>query len=171
MDRVSAPIAAERLVPTPSAVEFEPLSAYQLLAGNERPTRVAPPRPALSPEQVRALWISTALLMVVVAGWIRHLTPLTMNADEIWSVWQSFGSLSDVIRWTPTDWPPTYYVSIWAWKGLVGYTPEALRMLSLFTMLIGITVLSRAATAIWDRRVGQFTILVFGITSRMSLTC
>ncbi|PJF24594.1 MAG: hypothetical protein CUN53_17045, partial [Phototrophicales bacterium] len=44
---------------------------------------------------------------------------------------------AQIIAWTPYDWTPAYYLTIGAWRELVGFTPFALRMSSLLIFLIG----------------------------------
>ena len=65
------------------------------------------------------------------------LQDVYFTQDESWSVWQGFGSWSNVIRWTPFDWPPLYYLTLDFWVEVVGLQPLALRLLSVFSFLIG----------------------------------
>ncbi|MDL1885970.1 hypothetical protein FBR01_20330, partial [Anaerolineae bacterium CFX8] len=71
------------------------------------------------PNRPRALAILlAALLLLIAASRIPRLHEPQMNQDEIWSVWQTLGSPAQIIRWTPYDWPPLYYLALGTWRGL-----------------------------------------------------
>ena len=77
------------------------------------------------------------LLLAIAAVRILLLQDIYFTQDEGWSAWQVFGSWSDVIRWTPFDWPPLYYLTLDFWVEVVGLQPLALRLLSVYYFLIG----------------------------------
>ena len=77
------------------------------------------------------------LLLAIAAARVLRLEDVNLHNDEIWSVWQGFGTWSDVIRWTPYDWPPLYFLMLDFWVELVGLQPLVLRMLSVLFFLIG----------------------------------
>ncbi len=79
------------------------------------------------------------LLLTIAAARILRLEDVQPHPDEIWSIWQGFGSLTDIIRWSPYDWPPLYFVCLSFWVKLVGLQPIALRMLSVFCFMIGVS--------------------------------
>ncbi|MFO7321385.1 MAG: glycosyltransferase family 39 protein [Chloroflexota bacterium] len=105
----------------------------------------------------------TLILLLVAASRILRLDVWSMQPgpDEVWSVWQTLGSLQDVIRWTPYDWPPGYYVTLWFWRNLVGIHPIAVRMLSVFAMLIGAAAMYRAGRLWSGRRAGTFAAIAY----------
>lgn len=105
----------------------------------------------------------TLVLLLVAASRIPRLDVWDMqpSLDEVWSIWQTFGSLGDVIRWTPYDWPPGYYVTLWGWQQLVGIHPVAIRMLSVCAMLVGTAGLYRAAGTLGGRRAGVLAALAY----------
>lgn len=86
-----------------------------------------------------SLWLIVALLLVIVASRAYRLDVdvLDVQTDEAWSVFQTFGALTDVVRWTPYDWTPLYYVELALWRGLVGAHPVALRWLSVLLFAVG----------------------------------
>ncbi len=104
----------------------------------------------------------TGLLLVVAAGRIIPLRELPMNADEIWSIWQTFGTPADVLRWTPQDWPFPYFLTVWGWKELVGITPLALRMSSVLVSLLGAAGLYAVTRRIWDEKTALFALVIYG---------
>mgnify|MGYP000400860976 CR=1 FL=1 len=95
----------------------------------------------------RHSWIiftATILLLLIAASRVLRLDSLGMNPDEVWSVWQTFGTPSQILRWTPYDWPPGYYLTLGLWRGLSGQHPIILRYLSVLAFLIGNSFLFRA---------------------------
>jgi hypothetical protein len=60
-----------------------------------------------------------------------------MNPDEIWSVWQTFGTPTQIVSWTPNDWPPGYYLILAGWRAFNGQHPIILRYLSVLAFVVG----------------------------------
>jgi hypothetical protein len=83
------------------------------------------------------------LLLIISASRVLRLAQLGMNPDEIWSVWQTFGTPGQILLWTPYDWPPGYYLTLGLWRGLTGQHPIVLRYLSMLAFLIGCSFLFR----------------------------
>jgi hypothetical protein len=83
------------------------------------------------------LFLITGLLLIIAASRFTRLSDIDMELDEVWSIWQTFGTPQQIVQWTPYDWTPTYYLVLGAWKELVGIHPEALRALSVFVFLPG----------------------------------
>ena len=79
----------------------------------------------------------SCLLLLIAATRILRLSAFDMSEDEVWSVWQTFGTPGQIIQWTPYDWAPFYYLSLGLWRALVGIHPIILRYLStLFALII-----------------------------------
>ena len=78
------------------------------------------------------------LLLTIAAARILRLEDVQPHPDEIWSIWQGLGSITDIIRWSPYDWPPLYFIGLSFWVELVGSEPIALRMLSVLSFMIGV---------------------------------
>jgi hypothetical protein len=104
----------------------------------------------------------TGVLLLVAASRIVRLGGLEMNWDEVWSVWQTFGSPQDILRWTPFDWPPLYFLTLAGWKALVGFFPLVLRYLSASAFLIGSACTYRAVRRIWGERAAFLSVLIYG---------
>src|SRR5690606_4825880 len=51
----------------------------------------------------RLVMLVVALLLIAAARTMR-LTTFEMHHDEVWSVWQTFGTPAQIIDWTPFDW-------------------------------------------------------------------
>src|SRR5690606_29013028 len=77
------------------------------------------------------------LLLLIVGSRLIQMRPLDAHPDEIWSTCQSLGSAQEILRWTPYDWPPGYYLTLGAWQGLVGSDILLLRWLSIMAFLLG----------------------------------
>ena len=94
--------------------------------------------------RMRVSWVLAAgLLLLVAASRLVRLDDLIMNRDEIWSVWQTFGTPQQIIQWTPYDWPPGYYLTLAAWRSVAGSYPLALRVFSVLAFLCGAAALFR----------------------------
>ncbi len=119
-----------------------------------------PTPPARRP--TTALAIVTAVLLIDAASRSLHIASLTMNWDEVWSIWQTFGSPADIIRWTPTDWPPLYFLFVGAWQAYAGIQPLALRVSSLLAAMLGAAFTYRAGRRLGGERVGLFAALIYG---------
>ena len=92
----------------------------------------------------RRFWsVITALFLVIAASRLLRLDGMTLNRDEVWSVWQTFGSPAQILQWTPYDWPPLYYLTLGAWRGLTSAYPVPLRMFSALVFPLGVAFLFR----------------------------
>src|SRR5512140_3189777 len=111
------------------------------------------------------LYCLLALACVVVAApRIIHLPSLRLEIDEVWSIWQTFGTPSQINAWTPYDWPPLYYLTLGLWKELVGIYPFMVRMLSVLASMLGAAFLYRAAHKLTNRNesAALLAVLVYG---------
>jgi hypothetical protein len=101
-------------------------------------------------------------LLVIAAARGLRLNHFILNPDEVWSVWQTFGTPEQIIRWTPYDWPPLYYLSLGLWRGVVGPYPILLRWLSVLAFMVGAACLYRVMRRLRDAWAGVMAILVYG---------
>jgi len=86
---------------------------------------------------------AVGLLLLIAASRIYRFSELGMNPDEVWSIWQTFGTPGQILQWTPYDWPPGYFLTLGAWRGFVGQHPISLRYLSVLVFLVGSSFLFR----------------------------
>lgn len=108
------------------------------------------------------LLAATLVLLAVAAGHILQLHELAIDVDEVWSVWQTFGSPVDIVRWTPYDWPPLYYLMVGLWQRLVGLHPEVLRMMSVLAFMLGAAAMYRVLRRWVGVRAGVIGMLAYG---------
>ncbi len=114
----------------------------------------------------------TLALLLVAGSRLLRLDDLVMNLDEVWSIWQTFGSVDDILRWTPQDWPPLYYLILGAWSQVAGIQPLALRSLSALAFLPGAALTFRLAQRWRGWRAGLLALLAWsalGLVIRLSL--
>ncbi|MBZ0279043.1 MAG: glycosyltransferase family 39 protein [Anaerolineae bacterium] len=111
----------------------------------------------------RAGWIVLMglLLLVISASRVTRIAEMTMNRDEVWSAWQTFGTPGEIIRWTPYDWPPLYYLTLGGWRALAGAQPVVLRYLSNLVFLIGAASLYRVGRRLRGDSAGVIGALAF----------
>ena len=108
------------------------------------------------------LWVLiTAVLLLAAASRLLRIESMTLNRDEIWSVWQTFGSPDQIIKWTPYDWPPGYYLILGTWRTLTGPLPGALRTLSVLAFLPGCACLFRAVRRLRGVEAALISALVY----------
>src|SRR4051794_30422068 len=100
-----------------------------------------------------------AALILIAASRLAHLPALDMDGDEIWSVWQTFGTPTQIILWTPYDWPPLSYLIIGFWRGLVGIHPFAIRVLPILAFLLGSAFLYRVTRKLISRDAALLAVL------------
>src|SRR5579859_2173590 len=111
-------------------------------------------------------------LLVVAASRMIHLPGQNPDADEIWSVWQTFGTPQQIVTWTPYDWPPLYYLALGAWTHVAGITPVMVRLLSVLVFLPGVACLYAAVRRMADSRaawLAAFAFSAFGYSIFLSI--
>jgi hypothetical protein len=110
-----------------------------------------------------SVWATFPIFLLLALTRIPRLLSFQIDGDELWSIWQSIGTLDQVIRWIPYDWPPLHYVSVWAWSSLTGIHPFTERLLSLFIFMIGTACMFRAALRLTrSRRAAWLAALTYG---------
>ena len=115
--------------------------------------------------QTAALWRSLALsvlFLAIIAARLLYIAEINLHVDELWSIWQGFGSISDLIRWNPYDWPPLYFIILDFWVEIVGLDPLALRYLSVLFFLIGSAFLYRVVKVEADENAAVLVIWILG---------
>ena len=115
--------------------------------------------------QTAALWRSlalSALFLAIIAARLLHIAEINLHVDELWSIWQGFGSIADLIRWNPYDWPPLYFIILDFWVEIVGLDPLALRYLSVLFFLIGSAFLYRVVREEADENAAVLVIWILG---------
>lgn len=85
----------------------------------------------------RRMAIALLVLLLIAASRVLLLDDYELNYDEVWSVWQTFGSPIEIVQRTPFDWPPLYYLTLGGWRALVGFHPVTLRLFSTLLFLFG----------------------------------
>jgi 4-amino-4-deoxy-L-arabinose transferase-like glycosyltransferase len=102
----------------------------------------------LSRVQATRLILITFVLLLVAGQRIANITTFEMHHDEVWSVWQTFGTPAQIVHWTPFDWAPLYYLLLGAWRLTVGIHPIVLRWLSILLSLITAALMYRLGARI-----------------------
>ncbi len=108
-----------------------------------------------------SLLLPVSALLLVAASRLLRLDDHVMNPDEVWSIWQTLGSFGDILRWTPRDWPPLYYLTLGAWSQVVGIKPLALRALSALVFLPGAAFAFRIGRRRHGSQGGMLAMLVW----------
>src|SRR5260221_6833376 len=115
--------------------------------------------------------VLAALLLIVAASRLIRLPGLIPDTDEIWSIWQTFGTPQQILSWTPYDWPPLYYLALGAWKEIAGFNPVMLRFLSVLVFLPGVASIYRAGRRMFGESgawLAAITFAAFGYVNFLS---
>lgn len=133
---------------------------------------VVSPKPPLNRRAKVMLATLTALLLIVFASRVVRLDTLDMDADEIWSIWQTFGTPAEIAAWTPPDWTPAFYLLVGAWRSLVGIHPVIVRLMVILPFLIALALLYRVTTRLAGDVAGLLAVgacAAFGYAFNISL--
>ncbi len=106
-----------------------------------------------------------ALLLIVAASRVLRLGGLELNADEVWTVWQTLGTPQQIVQWTPYDWAPLSYLVVGAWRGVAGMHPIVLRYLTVLIFLPGCAFTYRAMRRLGDERAALLASLAYAALS------
>lgn len=106
-----------------------------------------------------------ALLLIVAASRVLRLAGLELNADEVWTVWQTLGTPQQIVQWTPYDWAPLSYLVVGAWRGVAGMHPIVLRYLTVLIFLPGCAFTYRAMRRLGDGRAALLATLAYAALS------
>lgn len=115
----------------------------------------------------RSLFLLTLLLLVIAASRFIRTADFRMDTDEIWSVWQTFGTPEQIIQWTSPTETPIYFLLLGAWKALVGIHPDMLRYLSLLIALPGAAFMYRALRRMGGENAGILGMLAYAALAVM----
>ena len=111
--------------------------------------------------QPRRLWMLVGCFLLISASRLWRLSSLPMGVDEVWAIWQTFGTPTQVVRWTPVDWTPVYFLILWLWQHLAGIQPLALHFFSLLIYLLGCAVTYRMMRRIAGEAAGLIGLVVY----------
>src|SRR5260370_9142122 len=104
-----------------------------------------PIKPSIVLSKLLTLRLIIAVVLILIVGSrIVLLTGLQMDPDETWSVWQTLGTPEQIIRWTPYDWPPLFYLAVGLWRAFVGLQPVVFHYFVGLLFLVGTALIYRA---------------------------
>ncbi|RMG87545.1 MAG: hypothetical protein D6712_05475 [Chloroflexi bacterium] len=93
----------------------------------------------------RRVLIATLVFFLLTLSRFILFHQIEFDPDEVWNIWQTFGSPSQIIAWTPYDWPPLSFLVLGSWQSAVGIHPVILRVLPALTFLVGAAFTYRLA--------------------------
>ncbi|HLY28667.1 MAG TPA: hypothetical protein VKQ72_20145, partial [Aggregatilineales bacterium] len=109
--------------------------------------------------------IIAILLLLVAFSRIPRLDEFDFHQDEVWTVYQTFGSPAQIVQWVPFDWAPLHFLFVGSWRSAVGIDPIPLRYSSALMSLLTATLLYRVARRLFGKTgveaAGQLTILAY----------
>ncbi len=160
---------AVAFAPRPAANDLSCRVRHGMLAALPYPDWMLMPRTL--PFSRLTLIALVAALLIIFGSRVVRLPTLNMNNDEVWSVWQTLGSPSETVQWTPYDWPPAYYLMLWGWRALTGIDPLVLRVNSVFQMMLTAALIFAIGRKLFSAQAGLLALLAvsgFGYSLYMS---
>jgi hypothetical protein len=85
-----------------------------------------------------------------------------MTNDEVWFVWQTFGTPRQIIQWTPYNWGPLFPLLIGFWRIVTGIHPDVIRVLTVLLFLPACAAIFRVARRLWGGSAGWIALIVYG---------
>jgi hypothetical protein len=117
----------------------------------------------LTKTQQRGLLLAfVVIFLTLFASRIGRFNTLNLQKDEVWSVWQTLGTVQDTVNWTPYDWSPAYYLLVYGWRTLTGINPFTLRVMTALLMLLTAALLYRVGRRLIGGRGAILAVLTFG---------
>jgi hypothetical protein len=107
------------------------------------------------------LLLLAPVLLLITASRIVRLNEMAMYPDEVWSIWQTFGTPQQILAWTPYDWPPGYFLTLGAWRALVGEYPITAHYLSVLAFVIGAAGMYRGMKRISGEKAGILAAMAY----------
>jgi hypothetical protein len=108
------------------------------------------------------IWPLTVALALVFLSRVIFLDQRQFNYDEVWHAWQTAERLDQVFLWLPYDWPPLYFVLLWAWQQLTGSDPLTLRASSVLIFMVACAAMYRLGRRWWGTHsAGMGALLAF----------
>jgi hypothetical protein len=114
---------------------------------------------------IRLIWLMTGLVLLVAASRALRMSGFLLDNDEIWTIWQTFGTPQQIIQWTSANEHPLYFLLLGFWKMLAGFHPDVLRYLSLLLSLPGIAFIYRAVRRTHGNEAGILAALAYSTFS------
>ncbi len=116
----------------------------------------------------RKLWavlLFALLLVLIVLSRVPYFRQLELDPHEVWTMWQSVGTLPQVINRTPYDWGPLYYVVMYGWQNMVGVHTETARVLSVLWLVLGSAFMYRAMARLRSGYAPLLTTLLYATSA------
>jgi hypothetical protein len=107
------------------------------------------------------MFLVAFILFVIAASRIIRLGGVGMDTDEVWSVWQTLGTPSQIVAWSPFDWPPLFYLLLGGWRSLVGLQPLSLHLFSIFAFLLSCAATFRLGSKLYGTHAGLIALVVY----------
>ncbi len=114
----------------------------------------------------RVNWVILSVtVLLLFAAWLRlrHIVDFVEWPDEIYTVWNAQGTLSDRLVRTDPYWPPLHGYVVWAWRQLAGPTLEVQRVLSVFISLLATASVYRIGRRLGGLRTGAASALLYAV--------
>jgi len=118
-----------------------------------------------SRHNARSIWSSTAILLIGAIAILIHAGTLTLWSDEIWSVFHSTGSLSQIFNDPDVTWPFGYYLTLHAWTRFASDNDFSIHVLGVLIGLLTTACLICVGRRLFSPLAGWLAGLTFATSS------
>lgn len=109
----------------------------------------------------RRLWWVTITLLIGAAWVIPRADDLTLWVDETWTIFQTQGTVEQMLLDPDVTWPPGHYFLVYFWQRIATNNDFVLHVLGCFLGIIGAALMYRAGKRLGGESAGSFTALAF----------
>lgn len=109
----------------------------------------------------RWLLLAIALLLVLATASRMAYIHIPLDKDEVWAVWQTYGTPAQIIQWTSPSEVPLYFLLLGGWRMLTSDHPYLMRVLPLLGFMVSSAIFYRAVRRLYGWRAGFMALLFF----------
>ncbi len=101
------------------------------------------------------------MLLIVAASRMVRISTFDLDQHENYAVSQAYGTLEQIVQWTPYDWGAVSFLALGVWQSLVGSDPIMLRYLSVLLFVFGSACVYAIAQRLAGRKVAPIAVLIY----------
>ncbi|MFZ4815492.1 MAG: hypothetical protein ACOYL5_13220 [Phototrophicaceae bacterium] len=84
-----------------------------------------------------------------------------LDKDEVWAVWQTYGTPAQIIQWTSPSEFPLYFLLVGGWRILTSDHPYLMRVLPLLGFMVAGAIFYRAVKRLYGWRAALMALIFF----------
>jgi len=111
------------------------------------------------------LWSSLGVLLISAFALISHADELSIWSDEMWSVFHSSKSVTQILLDRDVTWPFTYYLALHGWSRVASWNDFVLHAFGVFAGVLTVAFMIQAGRRLLSPTAGLLAALAFGTSS------